>query len=175
MDREDLASVCRREWPRLVGSLSLYTGDRHLAEELAQEALARLCRDWSRVQSHDSPTAWVHRVAINLSRSHWRRVAVGRRAQRRLEAQHRSTADTDVATALALRTAVAALPARQRAALVLRYFADLSVAETAAAMRCPEGTVKTLTRAAIAALRSQDLVADTRDQPGDAVLEPRGT
>ena len=46
----------------------------------------------------------------------------------------------------------------QRTALVLRFFADLSVAETAAAMRCPEGTVKTLTRAAIASLRTQDAV-----------------
>jgi RNA polymerase sigma factor (sigma-70 family) len=71
-----------------------------------------------------------------------------------------ATVDDDTASALAVRHAVAQLPVRQRSALVLRYFADLSVAETADAMRCPEGTVKTLTRQAILALRDQGLVGD---------------
>ena len=52
------------------------------------------------------------------------------------------------------------LPVRQRTALVLRYFADLSVAETADAMQCPQGTVKTLTREAILALRKTGLITD---------------
>jgi DNA-directed RNA polymerase specialized sigma24 family protein len=68
--------------------------------------------------------------------------------------------DGDVAAALALRTAVARLPDRQRAALVLRYFLDLPVRSVAEILRCPDGTVKTLTHRAISALRSQDLVDD---------------
>ena len=62
---------------------------------------------------------------------------------------------------VAVRNAVAALPRRQRTALVLRYFADLSVAQTADVMRCPQGTVKTLTYEAIRALRTSSLIADT--------------
>jgi RNA polymerase sigma factor (sigma-70 family) len=61
---------------------------------------------------------------------------------------------------VAVRAAVAALPPRQRAAIVLRYFADLSVRVTAAVMGCAEGTVKALTSKAISALRARGLVDD---------------
>jgi RNA polymerase sigma factor (sigma-70 family) len=156
--RDDVDTFCRREWPRLVGSLSLFTGDADLAEEIAQETLARVCRDWRKVSNLDAPGAWAHRVAINLARSHYRHRAVARRHASALVRP--ATEDSDTASAVAVRQAVAALPLRQRSALVLRYFADLSVAETAEAMRCPEGTVKTLTRQAILALRNQGLVSD---------------
>jgi len=59
-----------------------------------------------------------------------------------------------------VRAGLRALPDRQRLAVVLRYFADLSVADTAAAIGCPEGTVKTLTREAIRALRGAGLIAE---------------
>ena len=156
---EDVSAFCRREWPRLVGSLSLFTGDGDLAQELAQETLARVCRDWRKVSNLDAPGAWAHRVALNLARSHFRHRAVARRHDRRFAAAA-SVEETDSATVIAVRLAVARLPHRQRTALVLRYFADLSVAETAEAMRCPEGTVKTLTRQAILALRSTGLIGD---------------
>jgi RNA polymerase sigma-70 factor (sigma-E family) len=156
---DDVAAFCRREWPRLVGSLSLFTGDGDLAQELAQETLARVCRDWRKVSRLDVPGAWAHRVALNLARSHYRHRAVVRRVDSRLEAPAQ-TDDPDRATAIAVRNAVARLPIRQRTALVLRYFADLSVAETAETMQCPQGTVKTLTREAIRALRTMGLVTD---------------
>jgi RNA polymerase sigma factor (sigma-70 family) len=155
---DDVDAFCRREWPRLVGALSLFTGDADLAEELAQETLARVCRDWRKVSQLAAPGAWAHRVAINLARSHFRHRAVVRKHTSALAAI--ATVDDDCASTLAVRHAVAQLPVRQRTALVLRYFADLSVAETAEAMRCPTGTVKTLTRQAILALRSQGLVSD---------------
>ena len=155
---DDVSAFCRREWPRLVGSLSLFTGDGDLAEELAQETLARVCRDWRKVSNLDAPGAWAHRVALNLARSHFRHRAVARRHDRRFAAA--AFDDPDSATVIAVRLAVARLPHRQRTALVLRYFADLSVAETAEVMRCPEGTVKTLTRQAILALRSTGLIDD---------------
>jgi RNA polymerase sigma factor (sigma-70 family) len=159
---DEVSAFCRREWPRLVGSLSLFTGDGDLAQELAQETLARVCRDWHKVSSLDAPGAWAHRVALNLARSHFRHRAVARRHTSRLVAAAEARADEpDAATAVAVRAAVAELPLRQRTALVLRYFADLSVAETAETMRCPEGTVKTLTRSAILALRTAGLITDT--------------
>ncbi len=156
---EDVGAFCRREWPRLVGSLSLFTGDGDLAEDLAQETLTRVCRDWRTVSNLDSPGAWAHRVALNLARSHYRHRSVARRQRARL-ARASEAHDPDTATVIAVRNAVSQLPVRQRTALVLRYFADLSVAETAAAMQCPQGTVKTLTREAIAALRTMGLITE---------------
>lgn len=68
----------------LVGALGLYTGDAALAEELAQEALARALLHWDRVGKARSPGAYVHRVAMNLANSHFRR----RRAAGRALARH---------------------------------------------------------------------------------------
>ena len=84
--------------------LALYVGDRGLAEELAQEALIRLCQHWPRVRRMERPGGWLTRVAMNLARSSWRRRA----------AEH------------------------QRRALVLRYYAQRSVAEVAVEMGCAE-------------------------------------
>jgi RNA polymerase sigma-70 factor (sigma-E family) len=171
MDSGELEALCREQWPRLVGILSLHTGDARLAEDLAQETLARLCRDWRQVQRLDSPSAWTVRVAINLANSYWRRVRVQRRVETQIEGMAGVEADeSDPLSALAVREAVSALPSRQRAALVLRYFGDFSVGEVAQILGCPEGTVKTLTRAAIAALRTQGLV---EDQPA-TIIEHRG-
>ncbi len=160
---QELDAFCRREWSRLVGALALYTGDPLLAEELAQEALTRAARDWRKVARMDAPGAWVHRVALNLAHSHFRRVRVARRAQSKLGAEaidgHRTNA-ADTADALAVRSAVAALPERERRALVLRYWFDLPVDDVAAAMHCPPNTVKTLTRRAVLALRDAHLVDD---------------
>jgi RNA polymerase sigma-70 factor (sigma-E family) len=158
------AAFCRAECPRLVGTLTLYCGDRHLAEELAQEALARACRSWPRVQTMTAPGAWVHRVAINLANRHFRRRRVALGAVRR----HASSIspvhdDGDVAAAVAVRAAVAALPLRQRTALVLRYYSDLPVAQVAAAMGCAEGTVKALTHKAVGALRAHGGLLDTSE------------
>lgn len=156
------AAFCRVEHPRLVGTLTLYCGNRYLAEELAQEALARACRSWPRVQAMAAPGAWVHRVAINLANRHFRRRRVALGALRRHTASASTVHhDNDVAAAVAIRTAVAALPLRQRTALVLRYYSDLLVAEVAVAMGCAEGTVKALTHKAVWALRERGGLLDT--------------
>jgi RNA polymerase sigma-70 factor (sigma-E family) len=155
-DEDPRAAFVRREHPRLVGALSLYCGDLDVAEEVAQEALARACRDWSRLAGMRSPGAWTHRVAINLANSWYRR----RSAEQRARARHGPSDDgvgreADSADVLAVRQAVAALPRRQRAAVVLRYFSDLPVTEVADALGCAEGTVKALTHKGIANLRRQ--------------------
>ena len=148
----DLAALIRELHPRLVGMLALYTGDRHVAEDLAQEALIRLHQRWPAVRHHQSPRAWTNRVALNLAGSWWRRRSAERRANQRIGAT-RSSVPADPTDVLAVRDAIAALPRRQRAAIVLRYYEGLSVRETAAALDCPEGTVKSLTSQGIAALR----------------------
>ncbi|HEY7874361.1 MAG TPA: sigma factor, partial [Actinomycetota bacterium] len=78
-----LADLCEQEYPRLIGALSLYCGDRALAEEFAQEALARLCLHWHKVARMQSPRAWVHRVGINVAHSHFRRVVAERKIRSR--------------------------------------------------------------------------------------------
>ncbi|MEP6624492.1 MAG: sigma-70 family RNA polymerase sigma factor, partial [Acidimicrobiia bacterium] len=106
----------------------------------------------------ESPGGWAHRVGINLARSQRRRRRAGRRAAERLSRHVADPGEVDPADRLAIREAVAALPERQRRALVLRYYADLPVPDVADAMGIPTGTVKTLTRAAIAALRAACLL-----------------
>jgi RNA polymerase sigma-70 factor (sigma-E family) len=149
----ELEAFIAAESPRLVGLLALYVGDAGLAEELAQEALIRLCQHWPRVRRMERPAGWLTRVALNLARSSWRRKAAERRALARCGPPMQESLDPDVALTLAVRQAVAALPERQRRALVLRYYAQRSVEEAAADMGCAEGTVKSLTSKAIASLR----------------------
>lgn len=155
-----------REHPRLVGSLRLYCGDADLAEEFAQEALARACRDWARVGSMRAPGAWAHRVAINLANSWFRRRAAERRARARHGISPEASSDPDQADALAVRSAVAALPRRQRAAVILRYYADLPVAQVADALGCAEGTVKALTHRGLSTMRQS---LDDAHRPTDAL------
>lgn len=156
-----LADFCRGEHARLVGLLALYVGDVAIAEELAQEAFVRLHQNWSRVRSMNEPRAWLSKVGINLSRSWWRRHFAQQRAQRRLASQPEATdPTTDAADVLTVRKVVATLPHQQRAALVLRYYAGLSVAETARQLGCATGTVKSLTHRAIATLRTRLDVPD---------------
>ena len=158
----ELVAFCDAEWPRLVGALSLYTGDRDLAEDLAQDAIAKVCQHWRRVRQLDAPGAWLHRVALNLAHSHFRRVRIGHRAQSR-HGIREDRAD-DHTEAIAIRAAVAALPERERSAIVLRFYLGSSVRETAAVLGCPEGTVKTLTHRALARLRTSGLVDIEADE-----------
>lgn len=149
-----LAALTRELHPKLVGMLALSTGDRHLAEDLAQETLIRLHQHWSSVRSHPNPTAWASRVALNLSGSWWRRRGAERRANQKVDGRP-AAAPVDPADVLAVRTAVASLPRQQRAVIALRFYQGLSVRETADVLGCPEGTVKSQTSTAVAALRRQ--------------------
>jgi RNA polymerase sigma factor (sigma-70 family) len=152
----DLVEFCEAEWPRLVGALSLYTGDRDLAQELAQEAVAQACRHWTRVREMDAPVAWLHRVARNLAHSHFRRARAQTRAMRKRGVERARVDEED--DVIAIRAAVAALPTRERDVLVLRFYVDCSVRETARMLGCPEGTVKTLTHRAVGRLRAAGFV-----------------
>ena len=164
-----LEAFVAAEHRRVVGLLVLYTNDRLVAEELAQDAIVRLCQHWPRVARMEHRRAWLSRVAINLANSWLRRRAVEHRANRRhgLPADV-AASDDAIATSLAIREAVATLPPRQRTAVALRFYTGLSVAETAAAMRCAEGTVKSLTNKAMTALRAVDELRTLQETPHDA-------
>jgi RNA polymerase sigma-70 factor (ECF subfamily) len=159
---EDVAlrDFCAVQYPRLLGTLTLYCGQRAVAEELAQEALARACASWNKVRRMDAPGPWLNRVAINLANSHFRRRGAERRATEKVEARaDRSTHSPDRDLEMILRREVAALPKRLRAPLVLRYYGDLSVQGTADALGTSEGSIKRLTHEAIAALRKNPRLA----------------
>jgi RNA polymerase sigma-70 factor (sigma-E family) len=140
----------------------LLCGDWHTADDLVATALVKLLRHWRRVAAMDNPDAYVRRMLLRAwldeRRRPWRR--------------ERSTAvlpdlaatAPDQADRLAVLAGLADLPPRRRAVLVLRYFCDLSVQETAAALRCSEGTVKSQTARALDTLRARmgALVMDER-------------
>lgn len=165
-DDEGAEEFCRAIGPHLVGFLTLHCGDRDVAEDLAQQTLARVWASWGRIGAVSNRRAYVHRMACNAAASWFRRRAAERRARRRASPRgsRQAGGERDVATTVAVRDAVARLPQRQRTAILLRYYADLSVRDTAAAMGCAEGTVKALTFKAIAALREAGLTDDTDQQ-----------
>ncbi|MEM7142963.1 MAG: SigE family RNA polymerase sigma factor [Actinomycetota bacterium] len=149
--------------PRLVGSLTLYCGDRATAEDLAQEALIRTWQRWKKVRMMHSPEAWTFRTAFNLANSWGRRKQAERRAMRRLESGAVPPPSPEPADAIAVRQAVGSLPARQRAAIVCRYYSGLSVEQTAEAIDAAPGTVKALTSQGIDSLRGRGLTEERID------------
>ena len=152
--RRELEAFCRDEYARVVGSLSLYCGDAAVARELTQDVMAIACRDWARLRNADLPSAWLHRVGINVANSYFRRKVAERRALQRLGPQTPTEYEDDTG-ATAVRKLVADLPRRQKAAIVLRFFCEFSVRETADAMGCAEGTVKALTHKGLHRLRRE--------------------
>lgn len=151
----DLVAFCKTEHPRLVGMLALYCGSREVAEELTQDVLVRVCSQWSKVRRMSSPQAWAYRVGTNLAHSYFRRKAAERRAIHRLASQVPATPESSLLSCGEgddLVRALNRLSRRQRTALILRYFLDLSIRETAEILDCPDGTVKTLTRRGLRAL-----------------------
>ena len=157
----DVDAFCRQQYSRLVGMLGLYCADVPLAEDLAQEALVRLVRNWSRLPSDADAQRWVTRVAFYLAKSSLRL----RATRQRVLSQHAAHlapdhASGEHATAIAVRAAVASLPERERRVIILRFFTDVSVSEAAELMGCPEGTVKSLTHSAIRRLRYAGLEVD---------------
>lgn len=134
----------------------LLCGDWYQADDLVQEALAKAYAHWRKVQRADNPSAYVRRILINESRRTWRRSR-----NLSLEQAGDGVAGTTVADVsdgvvdrAELRVALLSLPVRQRAAIVLRFLEGLSQRETAAALGCSEGTVKSQTSRALIKLKS---------------------
>jgi RNA polymerase sigma-70 factor (sigma-E family) len=133
-DDSAFAWLFRDEYPAIVRTAYLMLGDREAAEDVAQEAFVRLYARWRRVSRYERPGAWVRRVAIRLASR-----ARGRpRAATLTEGPARPEPTTDPD----LRLALLALPANQRAAVVLHYLEDLPVAEVAVLMGCAPSTAK---------------------------------
>jgi RNA polymerase sigma-70 factor (sigma-E family) len=134
----------------------LLTGDRALAEDLAQDAFVRLAGRLAHLRDEGAFEAYLRRTVVNLSRSYYRRRKVERAyLERHPPAPSSAEAPAaDVGDRDALWRALAALPQRQRAALVLRFYEDLSERQIAEVLRCPVGTVKSLVSRGLSTLRT---------------------
>ncbi|MDQ3964710.1 MAG: sigma-70 family RNA polymerase sigma factor [Actinomycetota bacterium] len=156
---DDLIKMCSAQYAPLVGLLGLYCGDRDVAEDLAQEALVRLCRDWRKVRRLDAPEQWLRRVAINLAHSHYRRRSAEQQKLASLGRQGEPVLlESDIETLELLKK----LPHREKTALLLHYYADLTVRQVADQMDIPEGTVKTLIHRAARRLGSDPGIQEAR-------------
>jgi RNA polymerase sigma-70 factor (sigma-E family) len=144
--RDHAQSLCRGAF--------LLTGDRHLAEDLVQTALAKCAPRWGRIANEGDPTPYVRTVIVRTAIA-WRR----RRWRGEVPTSPLpETTGTDPVGAVdgreRLRQALLVVPRRQRAALVLRFYDDLSEIETARVMGCSVGTVKSQTAKGLARLRT---------------------
>lgn len=140
------------EYPRLVGALDLYLNDLQVAEEVAQEAMIRAFCRWERLQQLQSPGGWTYRVAINLANSHLRRRGAELRAKARAGPTHQLSQSMDL-DGHVVRLAVSQLPAKQRSAVVLRYFLDMTAAGAGEVLGCSPEAVRSLTARAMSKLR----------------------
>ena len=164
-DRAQFDEFMASRWPGLVRLAFGLTGDRWLAEDLAQTALASAYAAWWRVRRADDPDAYVRRILINASKSRFRRHRLSEQPSEPGDLPDPEVADAaaDVGQRSALLTALAELPPRQRAVLVLRYFEDLTEAQTAAILGCTVGAVKSQSSRALARLRQITPVSGTAD------------
>jgi RNA polymerase sigma-70 factor (ECF subfamily) len=177
----DFDALFRSTYPRLVVALGLL-GDPAAAEDAVQDAFVQALRHWARVRTYDDPAAWVRRTARNrLANAHRSR----RRRDRAVDRLGAATPGLDPATVgggsdgaavVDLRTALAGLPERERMVVVLHHVVGLPVAEIAAELDLPAGTVKSVlsrTRSRLRALLADDAEPDVGG-PGDAPEAPVG-
>ena len=155
--REDFDAYVAARRTALVRSAVLMGCSPHDAEDLVQVTLARCLPRWDRIAS-DRPDAYVYRVLLNSFRDSRRRRWTGEHPTEQLPEPPVTTADPT--TGLAVRAALAAMTKDHREVLVLRFYADLSEAETARVLGVPPGTVKSRTARALAALAASDHVSD---------------
>jgi RNA polymerase sigma-70 factor (sigma-E family) len=156
--------------PALWRSAYLLTGDRHKAEDLLQIALVKTWRRWPRIARDGAVEGYVRRVLVTTYTDWWRRRWNAEVPAARLpDLPTESGPDSPEVAAIRhdVLAALARLSRGQRAVIVLRYFDDLTEQQTATALGCSVGTVKSQTSRAMAALRSSPLLArDDEDGAG---------
>jgi RNA polymerase sigma-70 factor (sigma-E family) len=152
-EADEFAELVRATGTQMHRAALLLTGDHHLAEDLTQTAYAKVFASWKRVSRTDNPVAYTRTTLLNTFLSH-------RRLRRSSEVPSDPTAgpegaapETDPTTRMDLLAALATLPAQDRAVLVLRYWEDRSVADTARDLGLTETAVRTRSRRALERLR----------------------
>lgn len=159
-DEESFRRFAVEHAARLRRSAYLFCGDWHLAEDLMQQSLIKIYRSWSRVQKDESLANYGRTVLLRTwldeKRRPWRRAEQTEAAvpERSDDARGPGDSPERLWARDLVHQGLLRLPPRQRAVLVLRYFDDLSVAETAQVMGCSQGTVKSQTARGLESLRA---------------------
>lgn len=173
IEAKEMESAARRdllEEPKRSGLNQLYeyhaassyrlayviTGDRDLANDLVQEAFARVVHRFGHLRHREAFESYLRRTVVNLANSHFRRQVVERRAAMKATTIDKTATIPDLETRDVLWTLVLSLPARQRLAVVLRYYEDMSESETAALLGISARAVNSLISRALEKLRKQE-------------------
>lgn len=151
----DFTSYMEARKASLLRTAYLLTGDRHSAEDLVQVSLAKLYLAWDRVQDRGSIDGYVRRIMVNENNSLWRRGWKKREYATESMPETWAHDEYDEGTRGAVWAAVQTLPKKARAVVVLRYYEQLSEAETAEVLGISVGTVKSQASRALAALRER--------------------
>ncbi len=143
----------------LSRTLTAALGDPQVAQDAAQEAMARACERWEKIETYDNPMGWCYRVAMNWATSRWRK------RKREVVTDILPTPDPalmpDIAVQDRLRTALQTLSVDHRSVIVLRLVEDWSINETAEALGIAPGTVQS--RYARALIRLREELGDFHD------------
>ena len=151
----DFTSYMEARKASLLRTAYLLTGDRHSAEDLVQVSLAKLYLAWDRVKDRGSIDGYVRRIMVNENNSLWRRGWKKREYATESMPETWANDEYDEGTRGAVWAAVQTLPKKARAVVVLRYYEQLSEAETAEVLGISVGTVKSQASRALAALRER--------------------
>lgn len=161
---EQFAVFVRAAMPQLSKFGLALTGNPHDGADLVQCALESTGRLWRRGSVANDPLAYVKRAMVNAHVSRWRRIRREWLTDRPPEVRAIAAADRQYEHPLWI--ALAALPPRQRAVLVLRYYADMSEADIAAVLGCATGTVKSQASKGLAKLRQRVAATAALDDVG---------
>ncbi|MET8505443.1 SigE family RNA polymerase sigma factor [Streptomyces sp. NPDC015232] len=151
---EFLEFATARSGPLFRSACLLTSGDTHLAEDLVQETLGRMYAVWGRMARIGNPAGYAQTVLVRTFLSHRRRRSATERPLGELP-DHAPETGEDPALRIALLDALAGLAPKDRAVVVLRYWEDRSVEETADAMNTSSAAVRTRSTRALAALRTR--------------------
>jgi RNA polymerase sigma-70 factor (sigma-E family) len=154
-DEAAFVEFAERTRPQLRRTAYLMCGDWQQASDHVQEGLIRVYIAWPRLEREGREHAYARKAVVSAVIDHARRRSS---SEIPVEPDRNVSSGLDLAESVAVRgalmSALADLPCRQRACVVLRYFEDLSVSDTAAVLGCSDGTVKSQTSRALASLRS---------------------
>jgi RNA polymerase sigma-70 factor (sigma-E family) len=155
VERSGLAELYVQHAPDGIRLAYLLIGDRALAEDLVQEAFARFVGRLGHLRNPDAFGSYLRRTIVNLSRSHFRRRTVERTYLQRVMANPEPDPTPESELDERIHEALLRLPDRQRAALVLRFYEDLSEGQAAQILRRRPGTVRSLVSRGMKTLRSE--------------------
>jgi RNA polymerase sigma-70 factor (sigma-E family) len=156
----EFSEFMQGRWTKLVRLGYVLTGDRGLAEDLAQTALARAYASWPRVRRAADPDAYVRRVMVNANSSRFRRRRVREELTGVLPEPGGPAAAQYSGERAVLLSALMSLPYGQRAVVVLRYWIGMTESEVAATLGCSVGNVKSQSSRALAKLRAHMELSD---------------